>query len=1017
MAGRRTMAVFNPHAESVATAREVRSRVLTNQPTNQPTNLFSCPRDTNGLPGKGPIRKPDASLSDDLSPAVEGGRGQQGLRPDRTGRRYWFKQLFHLILVVFCIGLAHGVRAATLDYIHDEVGRLVGVVDTGGTGESAVYNYDASGNLLGVQRHAAGQPVIIEFPNQAVPGSTILIRGSGFDSAPNGNAVSFNGVPSTSVTVVDATTLSVQVPDTATSGPITLTTPSGSYTSATGITFGAAPTAPTITSFTPTIGTDGIEEGTPPTPITLTGGQFAANLTENKLFLNGSPMPLISGAATTLVAELLSGATSGHFNLTTPDGTATSTEDFYVEPKGFAAADVVIRQRLTPNGASYTGNFTAPNQVSVLLFEGEAGKDYGVGLTGGLFSTTASLYSSVYVLAPGGQTALATTTLTSTPSGYSETIGLLKESGTYSVVLANGTRVGDVTVTVSEGLQAGALILDGGSKTVSITRSGQNAKLTFAGTANQRLYLRAPSETFSNSVAITIYLPATDGSASVTSGNLYSRLVWNSGSWTGALTLPTSGEYTVFVDPNGGETGNISFELVSVPADVTGVITIDGPTVQLTTTVSGQNGMLTFMGNANQHVYLKDVTDNFTNSVYITIYKPATDGSASITNGAIFDTAGWTTGDWTDAIILPATGTYTVKVDPYDWGTGHITLELDSVPADVTGTIAIGGPQVTVTTTVAGQNASLTFTGNANQVVNLHEVSESYSASYGIKIYLPAPDGSASTANGTIYSDGDTFIWSDALTLPVTGTYTIFIDPTWTPGSTTLELLSVPGDATGTITIDGSSKKLTTTVPGQNGKLTFTGAAGQRVALQETASTHSYNVGVAIYKPAADGTASTQNGSIYYYSSGNNGWFAGDWTDVLTLPATGTYTIYADPKYDSTGSITFKLTSVAVDKTGTLTINGAAVKITLSSAGQNARYTFISNTAGAQITVKVTNNLIGSLNVYLRDLQTGAVLASASNSAKAFNLPAATVGVGTYEVEVNPSGTNTGSLSLAVTSP
>ncbi len=105
-----------------------------------------------------------------------------------------------------------------------------------------------------------------------------------------------------------------------------------------------------------------------------------------------------------------------------------------------------------------------------------------------------------------------------------------------------------------------------------------------------------------------------------------------------------------------------------------------------------------------------------------------------------------------------------------------------------------------------------------------------------------------------------------------------------------------------------------------------------------------------------------------------------------------------------------------VDVTGTLTINGPSVSVTITTPGQNARLTF-SGTASQQVTVRLTSNTIGTVTVKLFKPDTTALTSTTSNAAN-FNLATQTLPTtGTYTVVVDPSGTNTGSLTVSVTSP
>src|SRR5207249_2359544 len=112
------------------------------------------------------------------------------------------------------------------------------------------------------------------------------------------------------------------------------------------------------------------------------------------------------------------------------------------------------------------------------------------------------------------------------------------------------------------------------------------------------------------------------------------------------------------------------------------------------------------------------------------------------------------------------------------------------------------------------------------------------------------------------FSRGSYFL--DTLTLPATGTYTIAIDPSSTyTGSTTITLYDVPPDTPGTIVPGGSAVTVSFGTPGQNGRLTFSGTAGQHVSLLSSGSTI-YNAALKVLKPDASAV-----GIPFGFSMGN----------------------------------------------------------------------------------------------------------------------------------------------------
>jgi YD repeat-containing protein len=141
-----------------------------------------------------------------------------------------------LLFVVPAILLLYVVAAAqqaNVNYVYDELGRLIAVVNA--QGDTAVYNYDAVGNLLSIVRsNATDQPgsvaISLVAPNQGKVGATVTIFGKGFSATPAQNSVAFNGTSAT-VTEAAANRLVTTVPSGATTGSITLTAPLGNATS------------------------------------------------------------------------------------------------------------------------------------------------------------------------------------------------------------------------------------------------------------------------------------------------------------------------------------------------------------------------------------------------------------------------------------------------------------------------------------------------------------------------------------------------------------------------------------------------------------------------------------------------------------------------------------------------------------------------------------------------------------------------------------------------------------------
>jgi hypothetical protein len=343
-----------------------------------------------------------------------------------------------------------------------------------------------------------------------------------------------------------------------------------------------------------------------------------------------------------------------------------------------------------------------------------------------------------------------------------------------------------------------------------------------------------------------------------------------------------------------------------------------------------------------------------------------------------------------DSPVLPVTGTYAIVIDPTSTYTGSMTLTLS---AELTGTITIAGSPVSFSITRVGQNARYSFTGTAGQTVSLGVTSVTIPSS-NVSIYKP--DGSFLVEPTSITSGGGAL---DSQVLPVTGTYAILVDPlNLGIGNMTLTLYGTP-DVTASITIDGATVTPTLTVPGQRARYTFTGTAGQWVNLGMTSVTISSST-VSMLKP--DGTL------LISTSIGTGG---GSVDPTTSLPTSGTYTVVVDPAGLSTGNMTLTLTSPL---TGTVTLDGASLPISLTKPGQTARYTF-SGTSGQWVSIGFTSVTIAFSTVTLLKPD-GATLASNTIGTAGGGLepPSTLPTTGTYTIVVDPSGTNTGNITLTL---
>jgi len=304
----------------------------------------------------------------------------------------------------------------------------------------------------------------------------------------------------------------------------------------------------------------------------------------------------------------------------------------------------------------------------------------------------------------------------------------------------------------------------------------------------------------------------------------------------------------------------------------------------VTTTAPGQNATYTFPGTINTRVSL-NLTGVTIDNLKVSILKP--DGT-----NLIVKTVG-TSGGFAEPVKLTVGGTYKVKVDPQSSFYGSVTVGVYVVPADTTGPLTLGTP-LTISTTVPGQNATRTFNGTAGQRISFKFSAVTMAK---VKIIVKAPGTNPPTVLQHTVETSDDFV--DPITLPAgrTGTYTVTIDPQGaSTGSVTLTFYNVPADITG-------STSCTTTVPGQNCKLTTTATSGSHTVTVTTNVPadpgQTQSVSLTIYQ----GTTTTPAFQIGFGTSGPTG----NAFDV-SFPANGTYTIVVDPFGVATGTTSYTIT-------------------------------------------------------------------------------------------------------------
>lgn len=626
-----------------------------------------------------------------------------------------------------------------ITYTYDETGRLIAVTDP--LSETAIYSYDTVGNLLSISRQPATGTSIIAFtPKAGEVGTPVTISGTGFSTNLSLNTVKFNGVTA-AVSSVTSTQLVATVPPGATSGTISVTSPTGTAASSGSFTVGAPAGSPSIIGFSPTIA------GTGQT-VTITGTGFEPEANSDRVYFNPNHLASVASAtATSINAGVPNLAVAGPLVVETPSGKAMSSTDFYPSS---SPTDVQVASRIAI-GETKNISLSGANKIAYLTFDATVGRQLALNFSS---MTMGGCCLAVKVVQPNGFD-LTNTWLFSTPGIFPETL-ILPATGTYTVSMVAGSQVtGSITATlqVLDNLPPdlkGSIVPGGVEVPITLATPNQNARLTFNGIANRQVVLSLSGVSIGTSpfstAKVSIYKP--DGSVLLAPTDF-----GTTGLSLAPIILPVTGTYVILIDPTNLNTGSVTVKLNDLPPDVQAPITPGGPTVPISITAADQNANLTFTGTAGQRVSLFMLSTLAGGSGFIkadlTVYNP--DGSVLTTYWIT------STDNFITPITLTANGTHRIFLDPRNTFTGSVDFTLYDVPADQTTPITAGGAPVTGTITTPGQRVRLTFTGSSGQRISLKITGSTMGTGY---VSLLDPTGFD--------------IWSG---FPFTSS-TLFLDPT-----------------------------------------------------------------------------------------------------------------------------------------------------------------------------------------------------------------------------------------------
>jgi len=486
----------------------------------------------------------------------------------------------------------------------------------------------------------------------------------------------------------------------------------------------------------------------------------------------------------------------------------------------------------------------------------------------------------------------------------------LNETGTYTIRVGSNSDDGtgtyrfqlwDVPPADVFDVSVGDAVSDGvpGAGAGRIETPGAHDEYRFTATQGDKIFLDVQTADGTLDL-IRLDLDAPDGS------NLYGYAI--RGGDPGTFSLPSTGTYTIRVGRNDEDgTGTYSFQIWNVPAPDTFDIVVGdsvsdgvpGPGAGRIET-PGAHDEYRFTANQEDRIFLDvQAADGTLDLVSIDLSAP--DGS-SLYGYAI-------RGGDPGTFVLPATGTYTIRVGRNDEdGTGAYSFQIWNVPAPDTFDIAVGD---SVSDGVPGAGAGRIETPGTHDEYRFDAIQGDQvflellggdSSLDSVKIRLLAPDGS------TLVDEIARGRASNSVLLPDTGTYVVRVGSTSDDGigAYGFTLWSVPPPDTFDIVIgdtvaDGvpGAGAGNIETPGAHDEYRFDANQGDQVVVDLRGGDSSLaGIRLGLYAP-------DETRLVYEVVRGTGSYGA-------TLPETGTYVIRVGSTRDEgTGAYSFQLLSGA----------------------------------------------------------------------------------------------------------
>jgi len=555
--------------------------------------------------------------------------------------------------------------------------------------------------------------------------------------------------------------------------------------------------------------------------------QFSAVGTGNLAYTLYDPLnrKVVSGSASsTSPTVLLPPATgAGSYLLLVKPTQAPSSWNLAIERS----------RRIVPGSDASIVSTNVPGQRKRLIFG--AGIDQRLGL--GMEELTAAGGTSVSASVMNRDASVGSTTCYTSTDGCQLNIRATQAS-VHTVVFSpnSATQTFQAKVTLSDDMRLPLqreVPLD-----LVVPRRGQNARLFFNAQAGESLSLQVMGQTTApaaRSVSYGVYKP---------DGTLLSTLSATTHQLLNLPSLPQSGQYFVFVDPDYGAT---SASRIILSEGSTSGGQVDGEAQQFQTSAGGQSVYFNFsVTEVDQRVGvgISDLVLSSGTYVWVYVYRPDGVSAGSATCYAA-------RGGCDVNVRAPVVGRYSVVVQPMS---ANQTMQLKAmVSKDL---------QEPITREVAtqlaiprrGQNARLYFDAQAGETLAVQIAGQATEPSGKLVNYqLFKPDGSLLTSVNSVATD--------TLRMPSlasAGRYMLFVDPA--DGATLQARITLTDGRQSAMQIDGASGEYIAPISGHPAFLTFTTTmADQRVglALRDLQLSSGTYMNVYVYGVSGESLAST----------------------------------------------------------------------------------------------------------------------------------------------------------------